>query len=82
MGRRASIIIDAGEYREKRIKALERLAAEVAAEVAETGKERVMPQMSASDRRAIHMFLKDSPSVTSISRGEGRDRRLVIGPKL
>lgn len=81
MGQRTRITVDAGDYRQKRIKALERLAKEVADEVAETGQEKVMPQMNPADRRAIHMFLKDNTSVTSISRGEGRERRLVIAPK-
>jgi spoIIIJ-associated protein len=81
IGSRVRVNIDAGGYRDKRIKALERLAAEVVEEVEMSGEEKVLPYMEAADRRAIHMFLKDNPKVTSFSRGEGRDRRIVIAPR-
>ena len=81
IGSRVRVNIDAGGYRDKRIKALERLAAEVVEEVEKSGEEKVLPYMEAADRRAIHMFLKDNPKVTSFSQGEGRDRRLVIAPR-
>jgi len=81
LGERSRVYIDAGGYREKRVKALERLAAEVIEEVEKTGQEKVLPYMEASDRRIIHTFLTDNPNVTSYSQGEGRDRRLVIAPR-
>lgn len=73
--------IDAGGYRDKRVQALERLAAEVAEEVEKSGEEKVLPCMEASDRRAIHVYLQNNPNVVTFSRGEGRERRLVIAPK-
>src|SRR3989339_219302 len=81
MNQKVNISIDAGGYKEKRVKSLERLAQDVVEEVLSTGKEKVLPQMHAGDRRIIHMFLKDNASVTSYSKGEGDDRRLVIAPK-
>lgn len=75
------ISIDAEGYREKRTKALERLAKEAADEVAESGQEKVLPYMEAADRRAIHMFIAENDKVKTYSQGEGRDRRLVIAPK-
>jgi spoIIIJ-associated protein len=81
LGSRVRINIDAGGYREKRVKALERLATEVVEEVEKTGQEKVLPYMEASDRRIVHTFLTDNPNVTSYSQGEGRDRRLVIAPR-
>jgi len=80
-GQRTRINIDAGGYKEKREKVLEKLAAEIAEEVEQTGKERVMPFMSAADRRVIHMYIKNNPKITSFSKGEGKDRRMVIAPK-
>lgn len=80
-GVRTRVAIDAAGYRDKRVKALERLAAEVIEEVTLSGQEKAMPPMEASDRRIIHMYLKDNPQVTSYSRGEGKDRRLVIAPR-
>lgn len=73
--------VDAGEYREKRIKALERLANDMAQEVEQVGVEKEMPQLSAADRRIVHMFLKDNAKISTYSVGEGRDRKLIIAPK-
>jgi spoIIIJ-associated protein len=73
--------IDAGDYKEKRKEALERLAGNVADEVAQTGEEKVLPPMSAGDRRWIHLFLQENSKVTSFSKGEGRERRLVVAPR-
>ena len=78
---RIRVSIDAGEYRAKRSQALERLAKDAAEEVARTGQEKVLPQLDARDRRTVHMFLKDNPKIETISKGEGRDRRLIIAPR-
>jgi spoIIIJ-associated protein len=80
-GERVGISIDAGGYREKREKALERLARDAADEVAKTGEEKALPHMSAGDRRVIHLFLRDDPKVATFSKGEGRERRLIIVPR-
>lgn len=80
-GQRKRISIDAGEYKVKRVKSLERLAKEVIDEVLETGTERILPPMSPADRRAIHLYVKDHDKVASYSQGEGKERRLVISLK-
>jgi spoIIIJ-associated protein len=80
-GERIRASIDAGDYKLNRKKALERLAREAAEEVHNSGLEKVLPHMEAWDRRVIHMSLKDDPHVTTFSRGEGRERRLVIAPR-
>jgi spoIIIJ-associated protein len=81
LNEKTRINIDAGDYREKRAKSLERLAAEVVEEVISTGQEKMMPAMSAADRRIIHLYIQQQSRVYSESVGEGRDRRLVIHPK-
>lgn len=78
---RININIDAGDYREKRRQSLERLAKDVADEVEMTGKEKALPPLEPADRKIIHMFLGESKTVESFSRGEGRERRLVIAPR-
>jgi spoIIIJ-associated protein len=79
-GERVRVTIDADGYKEKREKSLERLARDVIDEVVKNGKEKVMPPMSAADRRVIHLFVKENNKVKSYSRGEGDERRLVIAP--
>lgn len=78
---RVFVSIDAGDYKKKRNEALERVAKDAADEVEQTGQEKVLPLMSAADRRIIHMSLQANPKITTFSKGEGRDRRLVIAPK-
>jgi spoIIIJ-associated protein len=80
-GERIRVNIDADGYKEKRVKSLERLAKEVVEDVKQSGQEKALPPMSPADRRIIHMYLKDNPDVTSVSKGEGRGRRLVITPR-
>lgn len=80
-GQRVRIHIDAGGYRAKRIRALERLAEDAASEVAATGKEKILPYMPADDRRIIHLYLSNHDKVKSYSQGEGRNRRLIIAPR-
>lgn len=79
--RRARVYIDAGGYRERQEKALERLAIEAAKDVEKSGIEKVLPPMSAADRRIVHLCLKDNDKIQTFSKGEGADRRLVIAPK-
>jgi spoIIIJ-associated protein len=80
-GERLRVEIDADGYKDKRKKALERLAKDAADEVASSGKERVLPPMNPADRRIIHIFLKDNAKITTFSKGFGRERRLVIAPR-
>ena len=75
------IRIDAGGYVEKREKVLQKLAADVAEEVEKTGQEKVLTYMEASDRRIMHLYLRDNPKIASHSIGEGKERRMVIGPR-
>lgn len=78
---RKRILVDAGGYMEKHESALKRLALDAAKDVEKSGIEKILPPMSAHDRRIIHMALKDYPNVTTLSKGMGRDRRLIIAPK-
>ena len=80
-GERVRVSVDAGEYKMKRKRALERLAREAADEVLKTGDEKVLPYLSAGHRRIIHLFLQDNPQITTFSKGEGRERRLIISPR-
>ncbi|OGC36771.1 hypothetical protein A2311_06875 [candidate division WOR-1 bacterium RIFOXYB2_FULL_48_7] len=80
MGKRYRVSIDAGEYKLKREKALERLAKDVADEVESTKQEKSMPPMSPGDRRVIHTYLSERAGIKTFSKGEGKERRLVIAP--
>src|SRR3989339_1094700 len=81
MGKRYHISIDAGGYKDKREQALQRLAADVADEVARTGESKAMPRLEPSDRRIVHLFLQEDGRVKTFSEGEGKDRKLIVAPK-
>lgn len=78
---RKRIIVDAGGYRVKQEKRVERIAKETAEEVLVSGKEVELPPMNARERRIIHMAIKEIKGVSSQSIGERSDRRVVIAPQ-
>ncbi len=74
------ILVDVAQYRERRVAALGRFAAQVASEVVETGEERALEPMSAADRKAVHDALTENTAVSTRSEGEDPRRFVVIAP--
>jgi len=72
--------LDINDYKKKKMEYLKELARSVADEVALARKEKILPVMSAYERRIIHMELAGRGNVTTESIGEEPDRRLVIKP--
>jgi len=79
-GRTDRILVDVAQYRERRVAALGRFAAQVAQEVVETGEERALEPMSAADRKAVHDALSDLSTVVTRSEGEEPRRFVVVSP--
>lgn len=77
----ARIIVDAENYRDRHRAMIEARARKLAAEAKETGREVVVPDLKAYERRLMHMVLKSDPDVETYSEGDGDDRVLVISPK-
>lgn len=78
---RAPIVIDVEDYKQRRNKALEDLARQMAEQVKANGKPFTFEPMSAFERRIIHITLADHPDVTTESMGEGESRKVIILPK-
>ncbi len=76
----ARIIVDAENYRARHQAMIEGRAHKLAQEAKETGKEVVVPNLKAYERRLMHLALKNDPEVETYSEGEGDDRVLVISP--
>ncbi len=76
------VVIDIGNYRDKRTSTLEGLARRAGQQVEESGQEMELEPMNASDRRIIHNVLMSEGKVITESAGEGRDRRVVVKPKI
>ena len=75
------IVLDVEDYKEKRIKYLERLAKNLAKEVAETKNPVELENMNSYERRVIHNVLTDNNKVYTESIGEEPERHIVIKPK-
>jgi len=72
------IILDVENYKEKRIKNLERLAIRTAKEVRNTKIEAELENMNSYERRIIHNKLTNFKGVTTKSVGEEPNRHIVI----
>lgn len=76
--RRANFLIDVNGHREKRRKALAKLAERMAEKAVRRGEPVTLEPMSAYDRRLVHVALRDNPDVYTNSVGEGASRRVRI----
>lgn len=75
---RKRISVEAGGYRKKQESRVEKIAQEAAEEVLISGKEVVLPPMTARERRIVHVTIKNNDKLSSSSTGERSDRRVVI----
>lgn len=75
------IILDIGDYRQRREEQLRRLALSVAQRVRFSGQPQTLSRLSAAERRIIHLTLAEDEMVETLSEGEGQDRHLVIRSK-
>ena len=78
---RLNIIINVGDYRERRQEAMERLARRTARKVEETGQAVFLEPMPSFERKLIHGYLTEHPYVETHSEGEEPHRYLVVEPK-
>ena len=70
--------VDVEGYKARRQDALKALALRLADQVKASGRSMVMEPMPASERRIVHLALRDHPDVSTRSLGEGEDRKVVV----
>jgi spoIIIJ-associated protein len=75
------IVVNVGDYWQRRKESLERMAKAAAQKVKFSKEKQVLPPMPPGERRIIHLSLADDTEVETLSEGEGRDRRVVIKPR-
>jgi len=73
-----SIIIDVGNYKEKRARSIEYLAKKLAREAYKTKTEVTMDSMNSYERRIVHEVLANDKYVYTESIGEEPNRKVVI----
>ena len=74
------VVINTGDYREKREKTLESLGRRLAIKAAKTGRKSSLEPMNPYERRIIHTAVQKVDGATSWSEGENMNRHVVIGP--
>ena len=75
-----SIVVNVGDYREKRQAILERLASRTAEKVKRTGRPVFLEPMPAFERKQIHSVLSKDAYVQTHSEGDEPYRYLVVEP--
>lgn len=72
------IVLDSGNYRDKRRHTLEQLAKKLASSVIKSGRSTTLEPMNPYERRIIHSTIADIEGVTSSSVGDEPNRCVVI----
>lgn len=75
------VVIDAGDYKERREESLRALAIRVAGKVEATGRPYKLEPMNAYERRIIHTELQNYSAVETHSEGVEPHRRLIVSKK-
>lgn len=76
------VVLDSEDFRQKREKTLRKLAKNLEQKVKRTGKPVDLEPMNPYERRIIHTTLQNSKFVETSSFGEGKDRHIVLTPKV
>ncbi len=74
------VVLDAEGYRQRRVEALQGMAHRTARRAVREHRAVELPPMSSSERRVVHLFLRDNPGVTTQSEGSGDNRRVKVSP--
>ncbi|HEX8208171.1 MAG TPA: R3H domain-containing nucleic acid-binding protein [Solirubrobacteraceae bacterium] len=77
---RRRIVVDAAGYRERRAQVLERQADEAADRAVSSGRPVALDEMTSSERRVVHEYLRDRGDVETHSEGDEPHRHLVVSP--
>jgi spoIIIJ-associated protein len=74
------VVVDVGNYRQRRQESLEGLARRMAERVRQSGRPLTLEPMGAYERRIVHLALRSDSTVYTESTGEGENRKVVIYP--
>jgi spoIIIJ-associated protein len=75
------VIVDTESYRERRNQSLVDLARRLSEKAKQKGVPVTTGPLDSSDRRIVHLALKDDAGLSTKSKGEGVYRRVVITPR-
>jgi len=72
------LVLDVNNYKKSQQSNLEQILEGLIREVMETGLEKELEPMNSYERRVVHVAVKKIDGITSESRGDGIERRVVI----
>lgn len=75
------LVVDVEQYKVRRERSLRRLAQRMAERVSFSQQPVALEAMPAYERRIVHLALRDHPTVTTKSVGEGDQRKVTLIPK-
>ena len=75
------VVVDVEGGGDEREETLNRLADRAVKRALDTGRAVALDPMNSRDRRAIHMAVRDSDGVATMSIGEGRYRQVLVVPE-
>lgn len=78
LGEWKRILVNVGDWREKQDEYLKEMAQATAERAKQTGESQNLYNLSAAQRRVIHLSLSEDPEVETVSEGEGEERYLII----
>jgi spoIIIJ-associated protein len=81
-GRNVNLVVDVEGYKTRREQTLRQLALRMAERAVATRKTVMLEPMPANERRIIHLTLRNHPSVSTQSVGQGDGRKVTIVPNL
>jgi spoIIIJ-associated protein len=74
------VVVDAAGYRDRRESRLAELAERSASQVLRTGSTVSLEPMSSTERKIVHMHLKDTAGIDTHSEGDEPNRYVVVAP--
>lgn len=78
LGEWLKLVVNIGDYRQKRAESLEKMALDSAQRVKFSGQPMALFNLNPFERRLVHEFLAKDPAVTTESEGEAKNRHLII----
>ena len=80
-GRAVHLSVDAGGYRQRRRSSLEETARRLADKARSSRKAQSMGPLNSQERRLVHLVLRSQRGISTVSRGKGEMKKVVITPR-
>lgn len=81
VGHWVPLVLDVQGYRQRRERQIRQMATRMADQVVKTGRRSSLEPMPATERRIVHLTLRDNNQIMTESIGEEPNRKVVIYPK-